>query len=738
MGPGNRAPLVLSMADYIYLLQNRLTQAQRRAVEMIREAARAHTMPVFLVGGAARDLTSGTPVRDLDFALQGDASTLLQELESTGATLTGENPVLGAKYLLFPGGVRAELTPTQTVTYPKPGEPVTQPAAILDDLRRRDFTANAMAISLNEGSYGLLLDPLNGVADIENRELRLVSNYGFIEQPVLLLRIARLAERLGWFMEERTQARYNTAKEEGYIQALPSRDRGYELEEIFYEEDPLSSWEHLAEEGWTSVLYPAWTPAKADRDALEKVRDLMGQLEQMGIPIDPAPVYFPLLTAKMAAPEVDELKRTFVRPGFVAQIEALDARSKELGGQITGKSAIAPSETWKLLFSAEPEAVLWLAYSSRSGAVQAKFKAFLNEWPQMRQRVPYAMMQEMRITPDLAGYEQLLDALFFALLDGKLDTPEATRAFLEPYSPPAPVVAVSPRRRPAKAARSRSRKAAVQIAAVEADAGDEATEQPESAAASTQGETSLIVGEAGPESREDRKAKAKQPKRKGQSESKPPAPLVAASVTTSSAGAAAKATTAPAKSPTKVAAPSETAKKTTSPVTSPAEEPKVAPAAQVGLKKAAPIKPAAPAKVIANAPAKAVPARKGSTPPARTTVKTAAKKHSLKEVARVVLGNARSASSVAQTKSSPAKKTVPAKKLAPAKKAVKTAAKTMAIVQKASGKPTAPTVKAPVAGRAGSAKSVMAKGPVKTRPTIAPSKTSSPKKAAKPAVKGRR
>ena len=55
-----------------------------------------------------------------------------------------------------------------------------------------------MAISLNEGSYGLLLDPLNGVADIENRELRLVSNYGFIEQPALLLRAARLSERLGW------------------------------------------------------------------------------------------------------------------------------------------------------------------------------------------------------------------------------------------------------------------------------------------------------------------------------------------------------------------------------------------------------------------------------------------------------------------------------------------------------------------------------------------------------------
>src|SRR5260370_42694995 len=136
-----------------------------------------------------------------------------------------------AVFLGFPGGVRMEIGSTLTVAFPTPGKPVVKPANILEDLRRRDFTANAMALSLNPGSYGLLMDPLNGVADIENRQLRLVSNYGFIEDPVRMVRAARLMARLGWQMEEKTQARYETGRQEDYISVLSDFARGYESEE---------------------------------------------------------------------------------------------------------------------------------------------------------------------------------------------------------------------------------------------------------------------------------------------------------------------------------------------------------------------------------------------------------------------------------------------------------------------------------------------------------------------------
>ncbi|MGC9197605.1 MAG: CCA tRNA nucleotidyltransferase [Acidobacteriaceae bacterium] len=438
------------MADYIYLLQTRLTPAQQAALEAVRQVAKARSMTIFLVGGAVRDLTSGAPIRDLDLAVQGSAGRLNKDLQKAGGVLVGEDGAAQCLYYTFAGGVRLSVGSTLNVSYPKPGKAVYKPATILDDLHRRDFTANAMALSLNDGSFGLLMDPLNGVADIENRELRLVSNYGFLEDPSRMIRAIRLQARLGWQMEEKTRQRYENAKAENAMAALQSWLQQYEMEEVFHEEDPLRVLRRLEAEGWAQVLSSTWSSEKADEVELERLRDMVGRLESMGIFPDPSAAYFPLLTAKLTAKEVASIKAAFARPGFAEQIAALEADSKALATLFTSKSAAAPSDAWKMLFAAKPEAVLWLAYSTKSAVVKERFEAFFNEWSQARQKIPYQMMQEMRITPALPVYDELVEKLFYAVMDGKLETPEAIRAFLEPYSPPAPVAPVTLRRRAVK------------------------------------------------------------------------------------------------------------------------------------------------------------------------------------------------------------------------------------------------------------------------------------------------
>jgi tRNA nucleotidyltransferase (CCA-adding enzyme) len=599
------------MADYIYLLENRLSKAQQAALLHVREVARAKGLTVFLVGGAVRDLTSGSPVRDLDLVVQGNALKLKKDIEKAGGVVTGESEPSQALYVSFPGGVRMEIGSTLSVTYPKPGKPVVKAANILEDLRRRDFTANAMALSLNQGSYGLLMDPLNGVADIENRELRLVSNYGFIEDPVRMIRAARYSARLGWQMDEKTQARYETGKQEEYISAMDEFHRGYETEEIFHEEDPLRVLKRLESEGWMKHLFPALSSAKANVTELERLRDSQTQLQLRGIHPEVATANFPLLTAKMAPKEVAALKKSFVRQGFVAELEALEGESKAFAAELSGKGAATPSQAWKLLYSAKPESVLWVAHTTKSAPIQAKFKAFYSEWPQAKQKIPYALMQEMRIVPELPGYDELVDKLFFELMDNKLGTVEEMKAYLEPFSPPAPPPPVHLRRprapkKDAKPAKSRKKAAVVEAngeetSEVAALSGTEATIAPAKTAAKA-APTKAPVKKVEVPTKAAVPAKKAIVPAKAATKKTPVKAIVPAKV----AAKTAPAKKAPAKAPAKKVVAKAVVKK--APFKTASKVPAKKTVAKVAAKKA-PAKKALPVKKVA---AKSAPAKKGS------------------------------------------------------------------------------------------------------------------------------
>ncbi len=438
------------MPDYIYLLENRLSADQRNALTQMREATREAGMILFLTGDAVRDLTSGHAVRELEVAVHGNALKLKKTVEKLGGTVWGEDEVSRTLYLCFPGTVRLDVVSTHSAQYPKPGRPVLHPASIQEDLRRRDFTVNAMALSLNEGSYGLLMDPMNGAADIESRTLRLVSNYGFLEEPSLLIRATRYRTRLGWELDPRTQTRYENAKEEGVIEHLSAESRSKELEQIGHEEEGLKVLRALEAEGWMNVLFPAWTSAKADEEKLKALHELAVELLLQGVHADMSAGQMQLLTAKLSVKDLAALKKLMLRPGFVAEWNSLDELAAGFAKVLLAKENSVPSASYKLFTSYDPEAVLWLGFTSKLPAVQERFNLFLNVWPEARQRIPHALMQEMRITPELTAYREILQTIFLELIDGRLTTPEEVRGLLEPHSPPAPPPQVTIKRPRAK------------------------------------------------------------------------------------------------------------------------------------------------------------------------------------------------------------------------------------------------------------------------------------------------
>jgi tRNA nucleotidyltransferase/poly(A) polymerase len=460
------------MADYIYTMEIRLTPDQLKGVGLVQDVARAAGMNLYLTGGAIRDIISGFSIRDLDFTVQGNPLKLQKDFEKAGAKITAVEEDIRTIFLSLPGNARAEVSMARTERFEKTGKPpIVMPATIHEDLRRRDFTVNAMALSLNEGSRGLLLDPFNGVADLETKTIRILHNYSFLEDPSRLIRATRFAARFHWPLEERTQARYEAAKEGKYIDHILRSSIGHEIAALAHEDDPLNVVKMLEKEGWLQILHDRWTVAKVDTNGLSALMKTRQQMVDLGYTPDAGPAVMYFLTSHFSDKDVSDIQKLIPRKDLVEAWRDIEDHAKELAKRLMGKEAATPSRTWHLLSSARPEMVLFLAVTAKQQSVEQKIKNYLTKWRQVQQKLPLPEMTELLITPQLPIYPKLAHDVFMLLLDGKLRSRTETLKYLKPFAPPPPPPPPAPRR-------GRAAKAAADAAAAAATAAQAAKPGP--------------------------------------------------------------------------------------------------------------------------------------------------------------------------------------------------------------------------------------------------------------------
>ena len=187
------------MSDYMFMLDSHLNSEQSKALAEVRDAAEQANLNLFLTGGAMRDMMGGFPIRDLDFTVEGGTVKFAKGVAAkAGAEVLSVDESRKSVELRFPGDVLASISMARQEKYTKPGgKPQITPATIHEDLRGRDFTVNAIALSLGKASRGLLLDPTNGLGELSRKELRAVSNYALYDDPARILRMIRFRTRFG-------------------------------------------------------------------------------------------------------------------------------------------------------------------------------------------------------------------------------------------------------------------------------------------------------------------------------------------------------------------------------------------------------------------------------------------------------------------------------------------------------------------------------------------------------------
>ncbi len=271
------------MPDYMFLLESRLSPEQRAVMMRVQELAAAMGFNLYLTGGTVRDLITGASLRDLDFTVEGNPTKMARELEKGGAKILDEDEKLRHIEVLFAGDVEGSISGARDDHYVRPGtRPEIRWSTIMEDLRRRDFSLNSIAISLNPASRGLLLDPTNGLSDIERGEVRALTIHSFTNQPVRLLRVLRYAARMGFKPEVRTQEWFDLAIERDLHHTITPEDGGSELRAVAREERPavvLKAWEqqHLLE-----MVNPNLAKRHPDYDAINRLMKVREDLFTAG------------------------------------------------------------------------------------------------------------------------------------------------------------------------------------------------------------------------------------------------------------------------------------------------------------------------------------------------------------------------------------------------------------------------------------------------------------------------
>jgi tRNA nucleotidyltransferase (CCA-adding enzyme) len=213
--------------------------------------------PVYLVGGAVRDLLLGRERADVDLVVEGDPAALVAAL---GAEPVAAHPRFGTVKIRL-GGEEIDIAAARRETYAEPGAlPSVEPGApIRTDLARRDFTINAMAVPLADP--GELIDPCEGQADLERGILRVIHAESFVDDPTRAIRAARYAARLGFGLEEGTGKLLRAAD----LGTVSPERRAEELRRLAQEEAAVKGLELLA--GWGVVLPRPSAAARGDAGA---------------------------------------------------------------------------------------------------------------------------------------------------------------------------------------------------------------------------------------------------------------------------------------------------------------------------------------------------------------------------------------------------------------------------------------------------------------------------------------
>jgi tRNA nucleotidyltransferase (CCA-adding enzyme) len=392
----------------------------------IAEAAVALGLPVYVVGGLPRDLLLGHPSNDFDLVVEGHAGLLADRLaKQYGGKVTVHARFGTAKWDLRDSQIKIQerqwqrqsldLISARSETYTHPAAlPTVKPGLIEDDLRRRDFSINAMAIRLDGSHLGELRDDLGGFEDLQAGIVRALHDGSFTDDPTRMYRAVRYEQRYGFRIADETLAVIPGGRE--LVGVLSPQRIRHELDLLLYEERAAHMLSRLAQ---LDLLKPIHASLYFDEPAQHRVAEASGH--SAGV------LRWLLWLMVLTGDEIRSLNR---RLHFHADIFAALVAASELWAELPSLSALTTSQWVERLDAAPLNSVTAVSLGLEPGPAKTALERYLVDWRHIKPKTTGHDLKQLGIEPGPA-YKSILLELRRAWLDGRISSEQEEKDYLE-------------------------------------------------------------------------------------------------------------------------------------------------------------------------------------------------------------------------------------------------------------------------------------------------------------------
>jgi tRNA nucleotidyltransferase (CCA-adding enzyme) len=419
------------------LIEERVPQEVREALHLVGEVADEIGFPVFLVGGIVRDLFLRVANVDVDIVVEGDGITFAGMLVKKTSGRMKTHQKFGTAVVVLPSGLKLDIATARLEYYESPAAlPTVELSSIKKDLYRRDFTVNTLAVRLNGGRYGELLDFFGGLRDIKDKTIRVLHSLSFVEDPTRVLRAIRFEQRFGFHLSKHTQNLIKSAVNMKLFNRLTGERIYTELLLMFSEAEPQKVLRRMKDFDLLKFIHPE-LKGSVDLDRLfGSIAETLTwfKLLYLDLKAEKWFVYFLGLFDRMKDVSAAEALERLAVPLRVRQrVQQARTRSRDVLYLFYKEQDISQSRIYDFLTPLDTEAILLMMAKARQERAKKYISLYLQHLRNVKVTLTGEDLKKLGIPPG-PRYRKILAELLDAKLDGAVKTLDDEREFAKKKS----------------------------------------------------------------------------------------------------------------------------------------------------------------------------------------------------------------------------------------------------------------------------------------------------------------